>query len=75
MEKISFPLMTTLPDVGVSSAPIIFKSVLFPEPDSPTIATYSPFGTENETFFNAFTAASPLPYVLLTLLTSNKFIV
>ena len=29
----------------------MLSSVLFPEPDSPTIATYSPFGTEKLTFF------------------------
>ena len=37
------------------------SSVLLPEPDSPTIATYSPFGTEKLTSFNALTAVSPLP--------------
>ena len=40
---------------------IMLSSVLFPEPDSPTIATYSPFGTEKLTFFKACTAVSPLP--------------
>lgn len=66
--KISLPSISTLPDAGMSNAPIILSSVLFPEPDSPTIATYSPFGTEKLTFFSAFTAVSPLPYVLLIFL-------
>ena len=35
--------------------------VLLPEPDSPTTATYSPFGTEKLTSFSAWTAVSPLP--------------
>ena len=33
----------------------IFNSVVFPEPDSPIIATYSPSSTENVTFFSAST--------------------
>ena len=49
------------PVVGVSSAPIMFSSVLLPEPDSPTTATYSPLGTEKLTSFKALTAVSPLP--------------
>ncbi|SJT63763.1 Uncharacterised protein [Clostridioides difficile] len=61
MEKISLPSINTLPEVGVSSAPTIFRSVLLPDPDSPTIATNSPFGTEKLISFNACTEASPLP--------------
>ena len=37
------------------------SSVLLPEPDSPTTATYSPLGTEKLTSFKALTAVSPLP--------------
>ena len=59
MEKVSLPSISTLPEVGVSSAPTIFSSVLLPEPDSPTTATYSPLGTEKLTFFSAWTAVSP----------------
>ena len=50
MAKMSLPSISTLPVVGVSSAPIMFSSVLLPEPDSPTTATYSPLGTEKLTF-------------------------
>ena len=42
----------TCPPVGLSSAAKMFKSVVFPEPDSPMIATYSPSSTEKERFFN-----------------------
>ena len=39
---ISVSLMTTFPDVGVSSPPIEFKNVVLPEPEGPTIAVNSP---------------------------------
>ena len=74
IEKISFPSMNTFPEVGVSSAPIIFSSVLLPEPDSPTTATNSPLGTEKVASFKAWTVASPVPYVFEIFLTSNKSI-
>ena len=51
--NISFPSINTLPEVGVSSAPIILRSVLFPEPDSPTTATNSPLETEKFTSLSA----------------------
>ena len=53
IEKMSLLSMNTLPEVGVSSAPIIFSSVLLPEPDSPTTATNSPLGTEKVASFKA----------------------
>ncbi len=53
--------MITFPDVGISNAPIIFKRVLFPEPDSPTTATNSPLDTVKFTFFSADIAVSPVP--------------
>lgn len=53
IEKISLLSMNTFPEVGVSSAPIIFSSVLLPEPDSPTTATNSPLGTEKVASFKA----------------------
>ena len=37
------------------------RKVLFPEPDSPTTAANSPFSSEKDTFFKAFTFASPFP--------------
>ena len=61
MAKVFFSLMKTSPEVGVSRAPIMFSRVLLPEPDSPTMATNSPLGTEKVTSFKACTAASPLP--------------
>ena len=36
------PAMCTRPDDGTSSAPTRFSSVLFPDPDGPTMATNSP---------------------------------
>src|SRR6476661_1425066 len=49
-EKISIPLMKTLPEVGLSRAPKIFINVVFPLPDGPTIDINSPFFTEKLTF-------------------------
>ena len=63
-EKKSSPSSQTFPDVGSSSPPIQFKSVLFPEPDSPITAANSPFSREKDTSFNASTRASPVPYTL-----------
>jgi hypothetical protein len=47
--------------------------VLFPEPDGPTIATNSPFETENDTFLRASTFVSPAPYVLHKFSVINTF--
>ena len=49
------PLSSTSPDVGRSSAARMFKRVVFPEPDSPMMAAYSPGSTEKLTFFSAST--------------------
>ena len=38
----SLPLMRQDPEVGWSRAPMMFIMVLFPEPEAPMIATYSP---------------------------------
>ena len=38
---ISVSLITTFPDVGVSSPPIEFKNVVLPDPEGPTIAVNS----------------------------------
>ena len=61
MEKMSRPSICTVPAEGVSSAPIMFRSVLLPEPDCPTMATNSPRSTEKLTFLSACTAVSPAP--------------
>ena len=42
-EKMSTLLITTLPEDGLSSAPMMFKSVDLPLPDGFTIATNSSF--------------------------------
>ena len=39
----------TSPVVGRSSVPMMFSSVLFPEPDGPMIASDSPRATSSET--------------------------
>ena len=43
------PPMSIVPEVGLSSAPSRYKSVLFPEPDGPTMNVKDPWGTSNET--------------------------
>ena len=45
---------TYVPSVGLSNAPIIFISVLFPDPDAPTIDTNSPCFTLISIPFNIF---------------------
>ena len=45
----------TSPLVGLSSAASMFSSVVFPEPLSPMMATYSPSSTEKETLESACT--------------------
>ncbi len=42
--------MNTLPEVGLSKAPIIFNNVDFPLPEGPTIDTNSPLFAEKLTF-------------------------
>ena len=42
-EKMSTLMIKTLPEDGLSSAPMMFKSVDLPLPDGFTIATNSPF--------------------------------
>jgi hypothetical protein len=50
----SFPFTLILPEVGVSNPPIIFRSVDFPLPEVPTIATNSPSSMERVTPSSAF---------------------
>ena len=61
MENRFWPSIRTVPEVGVSRAPMQLSRVLLPEPDSPTTAANSPFSREKDTFFRASTFASPLP--------------
>ena len=55
----SRPSNRTLPPVGRSSVARMFSSVVFPEPDSPMMATYSPASTEKLTPFSARTGLAP----------------
>ena len=55
----SFPSSSTSPEVGLSSAARMFRSVVLPEPDSPMMARYSPSSTEKLTFDSAWTGAPP----------------
>jgi DNA-damage-inducible protein D len=45
ISTVFLPLRITSPPVGLSSDASILRSVVFPEPDSPIIATYSPCST------------------------------
>src|ERR1700722_11563622 len=47
-----------VPEVGRSRPTIILAIVVLPEPDSPTIASDSPAGTENETSSTAVKSAN-----------------
>ena len=51
----------------------MFRSVVFPEPDSPIMATYSPFSTEKHTLLNACTLLPPkrAVYIFFRLFTSS----
>ena len=51
---ISTPSNVIVPLVGVSRIPIMFKSVLFPEPEGPTIAMNSPRPIVRLTLSRAF---------------------
>ena len=51
----------TSPDVGLSSAPSICRSVLLPDPDFPTIATNSPWNMLILVLSMALTIFSPSP--------------
>ena len=55
MPVMSRPSSSTWPEVGLSSAARMFRSVVLPEPDSPMMATYSPSTTEKLTFESAWT--------------------
>ena len=53
------PSISIHPEVGVSSPPIRFSRVDFPEPDGPTIDTISPRPIDRSTFSNAVTCRFP----------------
>lgn len=56
----SLPATRTDPDVGTSSAPIMFNSVVFPHPDGPTMATNEASSTCKLTPSSAVTSTSPI---------------
>ena len=58
---ISLPSINTSPDVGLSIPPKIFKAVVLPAPDGPSITTNSPFSMEKDVSFSAFTNDSFSP--------------
>ena len=49
------------PDVTLSIVDIQFKSVVFPLPDAPIIATNSPLSTSKDKLSNAFVRLDLLP--------------
>jgi len=59
------PLMNTLPEVGLSKAPIIFNNVDFPLPEGPTIDTNSPLFAEKLTFLRDTTLPIEEKYTLV----------
>ena len=72
----SLPLRSTSPKVGLSSVATMLRSVVFPDPDSPIIATYSPSATSKQTFSSAVTRFPPnlVVYIFFRFLTSSRFI-
>jgi hypothetical protein len=62
----SRPSTQTRPAVGWSRPPMMFSSVVLPEPDRPRSATSWPRSTVNETPRSAGTAVCPLPKVRQT---------
>jgi hypothetical protein len=55
----SHPATTTRPSVGESRAPIMFSSVVLPEPDGPSTTTNSSGRTSNDTSASAITSFPP----------------
>ena len=58
-DDIALPSSRYSPDVGRSSSPMTFISVLLPEPEGPRIATNSPAPIRSDTRSSAFTGGSP----------------
>jgi len=67
---ISVPSILMLPESAVSSPPIRFKSVDFPEPDGPSIVNISPALTSKLTPFNISDCTFPFLYAFLRFFTS-----
>ena len=58
--------MKTLPEVGLSSAPIMLNSVDLPEPDGPMMERYSPALMAKSTPLSASTRLLPILKTLVT---------
>ncbi len=56
---VSRPFTTTVPEVGVSTQPMRFRSVVFPDPDGPATARNSPCSTSIEASRTAGTSVFP----------------
>src|SRR3989338_3860398 len=61
----STPPSRTCPPVGSSNPERTLRSVVFPDPEGPTIATASPAFTVKETPFKIFSRRFPSQYTLL----------
>ena len=57
----SWPAISTVPEVGLSSPARMCMSVDLPEPEGPITAVSSPEGISSETPRSASTAVSPSP--------------
>ena len=68
----SRPSISTRPEVDRSSAPIIVRSVVFPEPDGPMIRVISPDPVSKLTPSTARTSVRPDPKTFVKLSTSSS---
>ena len=75
-QVMSCPLTLILPSLILAlvgkSFMILLQSTLFPHPDSPTIASTSPFFNEKETSLTAWTSPEGPSMLTERFLTSNK---
>src|SRR6266508_513491 len=65
------PSTFSSPDVGWSTPPIRFSSVVFPEPEGPMSATKAPSGTDTVRPSRTRTSSASRRYTLTTLRTST----
>src|SRR5262245_11939465 len=71
MRAMFVPATFTSPDVGWSTPPIRFRSVVFPEPEGPMSATNSPSGMLSESPSSTRTSSASRRYTLITFWTST----
>ena len=74
ISAMSLPDRITCPAVGLSRDAMMFSRVVFPEPDSPMMATYSPCSTEKFTLSSACTLLPPrrVVYTFFRFFTSSN---